>query len=290
MNNGLEKIHVIDRTKLSSELYFESLLAEAHRKTLLSDGDIERLQYECLNLLAYQTERYNGGDSSSIRVEKAQDTMTSILFAIGVWLKTYPNPDDAVAALRRDPVKALYQKGRKRIDTLLSTTKVIHTKLVHQLVDTKNVFYHGTLVGGILGFFRLYYPDYAAHEIHITADYPLYNPAPKLAGIEFMKTYVEAAYCENQFCRFFAAADIHHLLSGYVADYQEQLINIYEPILTPAIGCIVAGVDCSRPHITEAGAHFLCQTFARQQRSEMMDTLIKAADDLKRALRFHRIR
>lgn len=286
MNNGLDKIHVIDSTKLHSELYFQSLLEEAHSKELLGDSDIERMQYECLSLLAYKTERYNSGDSSSIRVEKAQDIMTSILFTIGVALKTYPNPDDAVAALQQSPINEIYGKGRKRIDTLIAMTKAIHTKLLHQLVDTRNHFYGDTLVGGILGFFKLYYPDYAAQEIHITADYPLYNPMPKLMGIEFIKAYVEAAYSENQFCSYFAAEDIHHLLSGYSEDYDGILMNIYEQILTVAIGCIIAGAECSRLDITEAGAQFLCQMFAAQPKSEILTLITKAADELNQRYQF----
>ena len=194
MNNGLDKIYVIDRAQLSDELYFQSLLEQAHSKGILSNNDIERLQYECLTLLAEKTERYNSGDSSSIRVEKAQSIMTSNLFTIGLWLKTYPNPDDAVTALQNEPINELYQKGRKRIDTLLGATKAIHKKLLGQLVKTENEFYHLTIEDAINGFFKLYYPDFAAHEIHITADYPIFNPIPKLAGIEFINAYVNALY------------------------------------------------------------------------------------------------
>lgn len=249
---------------------------------------MERLQFECLTLLASKTERYNSGDSSSIPVEKAQDIMTSILFTIGLWLKTFPNPDDAVAALQQNPISELYQEGRKRIDSMLMATKTIHTKLLHQLVDTKSVFYSDTFVGGILGFFKRYYPDYATHEIHITADYPLFNPMPKLLGIEFIKAYIEAASFENQFCSCFAAEDIHHLLSGYAEDYQRLLINIYELILTAAIGCIVSGLDCSRLDITKAGAQFLCQEFVEKPKSTILATITKAVNELSQHFQFSR--
>ncbi|MDL2206253.1 DUF6179 domain-containing protein [Eubacteriales bacterium OttesenSCG-928-N13] len=236
--------------------------------------------------MAYKTERYNSGDSSSIRVEKAQDIMTSILFTIGVALKTYPNPDDAVTALRQNPMGEIYGKGRKRIDTLIAEAKAIHTKLLHQLVDTRNHFYRDTFVGGILGFFKLYDPDYAAQEIHITADYPLFNPMPKLLGIEFIRAYVEAAYLENQFCCLFAAEDIHHLLSGYAEDYEGLLINIYEQILTAAIGCTIAGVDCSRLDVTVAGTQYLRQAFAARPKKEILATITNAADELNRRYHF----
>jgi len=282
MNKVLDKIRIIDRTQLSEEHYFLSLREQAHSKGLIDDSDIERMQYDCLNLLADKTERYNSGDSSSIRVEKAQDIMTSILFTIGLWLKTYPNPDDAVIALQKEPINEIYQKGRKRIDTMLMSTKALHAKLLHQLVDTRNVFYRSTIEGGIKGFFKLYYPDYSAHEIHITADYPLFNPVAhfKLAGIEFIKAYVEAAYYENQFCSYFSADDMHHLLCGYEEDYEELLINIYEPVMLTAIGCVIAGTDPCRLDITKEGTAFLQQLFSEIPKNEALKTIQKAAVEL----------
>lgn len=286
MNKDINTIRVIDSTKLRSERYFESLLQEAHDKGLLGDSDIERMQYECLSLLAYQTERYNSGDSSSIRVETAQDIINSILFTTGIALKTYANPDDAVNALKQSAINEFYEKGRKQIDTLITATKIMHTKILDQLVDTQNYFYRDTLVDGISGFFKLYYPDFAAQEIHITADYPLYNPMPKLLGIEFIKAYVEAAYCENQFCSCFAAADIHHLLCGYANDYQGLLINIYEQVLTAAIGCMIAGVDCCGLDVSGEGAQYLHRTFAQQSKREILPVIKKAADVINRRFQF----
>ena len=286
MNNGLDKIRIIDRAQLNEEYYFQSLLEQAHNKGILSDNDIERMQYECLALLAYKTERYNSGDSSSIRVEKAQDIMTSILFTLGLWLKTCPNPDDAITALQNEPIDELYQKGRKRVDTMLAAAKTLHGKLLHQLIDTPNVFYRATIESGILGFFKLYYPDYAAHEIHITADYPLYNPMPKLVGIEFIKAYLIAATYENQFCGYFSNDDIHHLLCGYEEDYRELLLNIYEPVLTAAIGCILAGTDVYRLDVAETGASFLREAFEGQSKDKITVTIEEAVNELNNRFQF----
>lgn len=286
MNNSLNKISVIDSSELSGELYFQSLLEQAHCKGLLGDSDIERLQYECLTLLANKTECYNSGDSSSIQIEKAQSIMSSILFTIGVWLKTYANPDEAVVALQQRSIHELYQKGRKRLDTLIITTKAIHAKLLRQLVNTQNHCYHDTLVDGILGFFKLYNPDFFAQEIHITADYPLFNPRPKLAGIEFIKAYVEAAYRENQFCSYFDFDDLHHLLTGYAEDYQDLFINIYDVALTTVIGCIVADTDCSRLDITETGVRLLEQTFTAKSKNEIETIIRESADELGQRFQF----
>ena len=140
MNNSLEKISIIEKEKLSGEFYFQSLLEQGYSKSLFADGDIERLQYECLSFLAHKVERFNAGDSSSIRVDKAQDIMASNMFTIGLWLKTYQNPDDAITAIQNEQIAGLYQKGRKRIAAMVAATNAIHYKILQRLVDTKNVF------------------------------------------------------------------------------------------------------------------------------------------------------
>ncbi len=286
MNNSPDKIRAIDRKKLDESDYFQSLLEAARTKGLLSEGDIERLQFECLDLLAYKTERYNAGDSSSIPVEKARDIMNSILFTIGLSLKTYQNPDDAVTALQNEPLNEFYKKGRRRINTMLATSKIIHGKLLSRLAETKNVFYSATLKGGISGFFKLYRPDYAAHEIHITADYPLFNPVPKLLGVEFIRWYLEAACYENQFCGYFSANDFHRLLLGFAEDYDQLLINIYELVLTASIGCAIVGTDVKRLNITEAGVRLLCEIFTDKSKSEITVVIFKAAEELQRCFGF----
>jgi len=246
MNNGLDKIRIIEPGALDGEFYFQSLIEQAQIKELLNEAEIERLQYECLALLAKKAERYNSGFSSSLRVEKAQSMMASGLFTIGVCLKTYPSPDDAITALKSETVDDLYQKGRERIDTLLTSAKMLYQNLLRNLAEIKNVFYRATIEGGIKGFFKLYDPDYSAQEIHITADYPTCLAVPKLTGIEFITAYLNRLYLENLFCLIFAPEDIHHLMCGYNGEYEELLINVFEQVFIAAIGCVLAGTDPRR--------------------------------------------
>jgi len=283
---NLEKISNINKESLDGEFYFQSLLEQAQANGLLTDSDVERLQYDCLALLARRVERFNAGDSSSIRVEAAQSIMASNLFTIGIWLKTFQNPDDAIAALQNEPIAELYKQGRKRIDTMLSAAKTIHAKLLRQLGDIRNVFYRATLVDGIHGFFKLYYPDFGAHETHITADYPTCIAMPRLAGIEFIHAYLEALYYENQFLLCFAPDDLHNLLCGYEEGYQELLLNVYEPVLTAALGCVLAETDARRLELSEDGAARLNRLFADMNKSEKLAAMQAAAHELGRMFDF----
>lgn len=284
MNNSLDKVRIIDLNQLNSEFYFPSLLELAYTKGLLSDPNISQLEQACLTLLADKTERYNMGDSSSIPIEKAQGIMASNVYTIGLWLKTYPTPDDAVIALQQEPLPILYRKGRKRIDTMLAATKIVQTKLLEQLFETRNMFYRSTIEDGINGFFKFYYPDFAAQEHHITADYPVFNPMPKLTGVEFIHKYVHHLYYENMFCCYFAADDVHHLLCGYEKGYAELLLNIYEPVLLAAIGCTILGRNSLS--ISSDGRAYLEKMFAKMTYSDILTTLGKAVAALSRRLHF----
>ncbi len=276
MINGLERVPVLNRALINEEHYFQSLLEQAFDKELLNGGDIERSQYECLSLLAKKIERHTIGESSSVRVETAQSIMESILFTVSLWLKTFKNPDDALAELLTEGIDAIYQKGRIQIDTMLAAAKELHQKL--ELIETNNVFYRATLQDAIAGFFKLYRPDYAAHEIHITADYPLFNPLPNLLGIEFICAYLEAAAYENQFCSYFSANDIHRLLCGYEKDYEDMPINIYEQVVLTAIGCILTKAELYGLRISDA--IYLQRLFLPMSRQEITKIIDQAAQEL----------
>lgn len=283
---NIEKISKIKRETLNSEHYFQSLLEKAYISQLLSEVELEKIQFDCLALLAKKSERFNGGDSSSIRIEKAQDILASIMFTIGVALKAYPNPDNAVSAVQSIGVEAIHTKGRKRIDILVEQTRKQHLLLVSHLMQTNNVFYSSTIVDGINGFFKLYDADFAAHEIHITADYPVYNKTNRLLGIEFIMQYLKQLYFENMFCTYFSHEDIHHLLCGYDERYENLLPNIYEPVLASALGCILADAPVDLLEITPEIQSLLYHQFSGKDHPKIEQMLHDALSKLSETLSF----
>ena len=111
----------------------------------------------------------------------------------------------------------------------------------HNKLDTINHSYNSTLSENGIGiFFKLYNLEYEAHDSPASIDYQLCNPVNDLAGIEFIQKYLENLYLENEFCMNFATENIHHLLYGYDKGYPDLLINIFEHVLTAALGCIRA--------------------------------------------------
>ena len=107
----LDMPHPIREELLSQKYYFQSLVEQAHHCGLLSDRELSAIQTDLLLILAKQTEQWSLGESSSIPIEKAQDLMTSILFVIGMQLKSYQTPEQAVGILKSEPLNTLFING-----------------------------------------------------------------------------------------------------------------------------------------------------------------------------------
>ncbi|MCR1897476.1 DUF6179 domain-containing protein [Irregularibacter muris] len=277
---NIDRIHLIDRSKLSGKNYFASLIEQGRFYALLSDTEIERIQIESLTLLAKQTELFNHGASSSIPIEKAQDLLASILYTLGVQLKSYASPEDAIDRLKTENLDRLFYLGLKKINRKILIAKQTHLRLKRCLFKTKNVFYRLTAVDGINGFFKVYHPKFSAQEIHITADYPTFNGVDDLDGIEFIEKYLQNLTHENRFCSYFSEIAVHHLLCGLDEDYQKILLNVYEPVLIASLGCILthhAGRDLNLNH---KDIHTLANLFSGKDTDEVEQLIKNALDKL----------
>lgn len=253
--SNLEKQHMINTNNLRNEAYFASLLKEAYSQGILNDLEAENIQLQCINFLAKKCEKFNDGMSSSIRVEIAERIMESNLYTIGLYLKSLPDVQCAINELKTLLISEMYEKGKKLINTKFASTNHLYKMVQKNKLTTINYSYNATLSdSGIGSFFKLYNPDYGAHDCASSVDYQLCNPITDLVGVEYIQKYLESLYLENKFCRNFAAEYIHKLLYGYYEGYKDLLINIFEHVLTAAIGCVLAkrnilGLDISQEEV-----------------------------------------
>ncbi|MEL7608935.1 MAG: DUF6179 domain-containing protein [Bacillota bacterium] len=274
---SIERFGAIDRAFLSGEFYFQSLLRQANLRGLLSDDELRRIQLECIELLARQTHRYNGGFSSSIRVEQAQSILESCFYTIGLWLKSLPSADAAVAAVQETAVAELYARGRRLLGKKIKAARLLYMMVLKNKLNTDNHTYNATLAEGIEGFFKIYDADFCAQDIRITADYPLCNPVTGLAGIEFIEKYLTALYYENAFCKRFGANEIHRLLLGFDENYRELVFNIFEQVLSCAIGRRLASQSAAGLDVSQSARARLARFFSGKTEDEILLSLQKAA-------------
>ncbi len=277
---NLEKQHLIKRENLNQAYYFQSVLQEARRLNLLTQPELEKIQLQSMQLLARQAERYTFGDSSSVKEETAQNILYSIFYTIGVYLKSFPDTDMTIEALKQKPVAELYRQGRKLVETQTEHARKIYNQVKNNTIATGNHAYNDTIENAIPAFFSVYDANYAAHDTPASIDYPVSNDKMELSGIEYICNYLQKLHMENQFCKNFTPHDIHCLLHSYDTHYQDLLINIFKIVLTNAIGCILAGKNVLRLNIEPFDREYLQQKLAPMADDRLYTILIDASKQL----------
>jgi len=276
---NIEKRYIIDSNKLSGESYFNSLLQEAYTSGLINQSDLENIQLQCISLLAYKSERYNMGESSSIRVETAESIMKSIFYTIGLYLKSLSNSDYAITKLKSEKISEMYERGRKLIYSRFREAKHIYEMVLSNRIETLNHSYNSTLSENGIGiFFKSYNIEYEAYDIPASIDYQLCNPVNDLAGIEYIQKYLENLYLENVFCINFATDSIHYLLYGYDKGYPDLLVNIFEQVLTAALGCSLANRNIRELYISQEDIQYLYEKLLKYDKYTLLLNIHKAAE------------
>lgn len=231
--------------------------------------DIDKL--ELLELLAQKCDEWTRGESSSLPVEKAQDILTSIMYVISLARKEQPD---------NIPVSELFERGLVCVQKKLFSCHMLQRRILKNLFNTPNVFYRSTIAGGISGFFKLYSPQFSAHEIHITADYPVCLGRPKLEGVEFIEEYLSRIDAEDAFCRLFDSMTVHRLLLGLSPEYAQLPVNVFEPVLLAALGLIIAGRLPAGLDLTAYDVLLLEDMFCGKTKGQIESALNTALDRL----------
>ena len=280
MKNKIKKQSMIDGDKLSGEFYFQSLLQEAYVKGVLSSKESERIQLECLKLLADNTERFTRGQSSSIRVEIAQGIMASNLFTIGIYLKSLPDLDTTIFHIQNEPLEKLYEYGLAVLKRKINVAHYFYNRVCKSKLKTANQAYNLTIDQGFKPFFESYEINFHAHEIPSDIDYQLIHPVTDLAGVEFVIKYLESLYYENLFCSYFDADTIHEVMSGYDPSYKYLLDNICAQVFQNALGCQLLTAPPDRLDFSPADLNALDKKLKNHSQAELQTQLETAAREL----------
>ncbi|WP_026394151.1 DUF6179 domain-containing protein [Acetobacterium malicum] len=280
MSNSIKKQTRIDVDKLSGEFYFQSLLQEAYVKGALSPKESERVQRECLKLLADCTERFTRGQSSSVRVEIAQGIMASNLFTIGLYLKSLPDVDAVLFQIENEPIEKLYEYGFQVLKRKINVAHYFFNQVCKTKLETANHAYNITIGQGFKPFFESYEINFHAHEIPSDIDYQLIHPVTDLAGVEFVIKYLENLYYENLFCSYFDADIIHEVMSGYDPSYKNLLDNICAQVFQNALGCQLLSAPLPPLDFSPADLNRLDKKLRSHNQLELQTQLKSAAQEL----------
>ena len=189
---NIEKFTLIKRQDLDEGAYFESLMEKALELKLITDNAIEAIQDECLNLLAQNIRRAYGDMSDSVSEKRAESMMDSIIYTLGVGLKTFVYPDEALDFLLKNGVDALYLRGVKRINEMLLGIREMLDILQNTLKPNADVLLICTVTKILPTFLKKYNPEIAAHERVVIPIYPISLNIDNYDGIEYIFAYTAA--------------------------------------------------------------------------------------------------
>ncbi|MCG1025288.1 MULTISPECIES: DUF6179 domain-containing protein [Dehalobacter] len=283
MVNLLRK-HAVLNMSLPESAVLQSLLEQAFQHGLLTDVELQHMQTQIVKLLTKQLKRFTHGDSCSVKSETAQSIMLSILYTIGIYLKSLSNPSLCLDCLKQDQINDLFQEGRNIINLRISEAKTLLSVINHDGLTFANQAYSDTLENGIPAFFTAYDPEFAAHETPGSIDYPLSNDQMDLTGIVYIHHYLQQLYHEDTFCLNFPDEDIQCLLRGYHDHSEDLLLNIFELVLAQSLGSVLAGKSARQLNISQQDREYLQQKLSKLPDQEfdvmLQNALTQVSDEL----------
>lgn len=261
----------------NSQNYLSLIYGNNIPKQMLTDKEIADIQAKLWTLLGKRTENFTMGDSSSIPVETAQELLKSICFSVGIYLKSI-NAD--IHILNNENLELLLKSSWSKIEMKIRVGKELLNKLNKNTLPIENTSFSDT-VNGISTFFKKYDYRFFAHEIPGDIDYQLCHAVPEeLQGIEYINEYLHRLLIENKLIRKFNADNIKLLLESYCADYKGLLINIYEPVVTNAVGLKLLNGNIYSLNISNSDRNKLIDLFIKWSKEEALEILNHASDKL----------
>ena len=234
-----------------------------------SESEQEKLTGRLWELLKMQAGKYNGIDSTSITIEKAQDILESMLYTIGVAIENGAAKEEIL----NGSLSLLLDRGRVILKGKQKSVKVEWKLLCRELPRIPNVYFLSTMEN--LGlFFDSYDIYFAAHHTSESIDYWPLCPIPEtVKGISYIEEYIHRIQIENDYLNCFEREDVISLCEKYVPDYREALFNLCEPVLTNAIGLSLIGKEVQGLHISAAQREDIYQMLIGRTEKEICDMI-----------------
>lgn len=165
-----------------------------------------------------------------------KDILQSIFYTLSYSFTRASYPAAELEALTSIPLTELYQTGKEALLRQLSAARALLNAAQRSALHVGMVAYKDTLFQGIPDFFTIYETEFSAHQTPGSIDYPLCVMDYSLTGVQYIYQYLLHLYFENLFCNKFSTHEICCILRTISAHYHELLLNIYQIVLTNAIG------------------------------------------------------
>ena len=242
----------------------------------LSEADAGLIRERLLNLLKRRTGLYTLDESSSVRVELAQELLKSIHFLLELCFR---ERGGSIRLLASEEPEALLDRGLKLCEDKIEAGKALYAEacLTAPAPALENRAYKDTLTG-IGGFFEHYDYRFFSHAIPCDIDYQLCFPVDERAlGVAYINEYLRRLIIENRVLRCFEKNKAERVLERACPDYRGLLINLYEPVCTNAVGLALLAEDVFPLHVPPAQCVRIAALFQQLSATPAKKALSEAA-------------
>ncbi|MBU5307255.1 hypothetical protein KQI18_05595 [Clostridioides mangenotii] len=242
----------LDKSNYGKSKFTIDILNYGYKIDLISKEDIYRIQSEVAKLLRNLILKSTKGQSSSIKVESAEQIMNSIWYALDAFCIKFESVEEISDKLIKKSLVEIYTEGIKIIKEEFDMTKSHFEELLKNDAISKfeNMAYRDTINEAFPTFFKKYNYEFAANNTMATIDYPLaIEDNLTIEGLVYMKNYLDCLVEENKFIKLLQEKSLQHLLDEYSKyykiDYRVVLINIFEIAICNMIFCCFINKDIS---------------------------------------------
>ncbi|QUI22516.1 hypothetical protein HZI73_09475 [Vallitalea pronyensis] len=241
--NHIMKSLKLENEKIGTSQYTLSLMAQGIHEGLLQPQRVRDYQQDVLEILKKLLVKYTFGESSSVKVEVAENIMCSIYYVMDLYFTEIEEPGKHVAQLKDMGVQKVYEEGLAYVHKMVETCKAHYESVKENRLALDMIAYQDTITDGLGQFFKLYNVLFGAHDTMCNIDYPLAIDDMGIEGILYIKQYVEHLDIENTVCGYFSLDHVERLLENYgdmyKIAYKEALINVFELIVNQYIFCLM---------------------------------------------------
>lgn len=244
-----------------------------------SEAEQQQYYLKLLELLTWQSAKYNGMDSTSMPVETAKELLASLVYTLSVAAKEDGMSD---SELLQSDLRKVIGRGQEILDRKRTALELSWGALCLEAPNISNVYYMDTMKN--LGeFFKHYELYYFAHQIPCSIDYPLLGPIEEsVQGISFIEEYMRRIGIENRVLNFFGADRVIEFLMKVQVNFREEYGNLCEPVLVNAIGRVLCGMEPDSPGLTGQDIDSLAKIFAGKSATEIRELLSPAMERICR--------
>ena len=204
----------------------------------LRPAEAAALQEKLWQLLARRAALYTGGASASVPVETAQELLAGLCFLLDLGPHT---PPDRLRRLLKTDLERRLAFGIQVTEGKLDLARRRWAAACGAAPRVPCRALRDTLAA--LGAFPQRYDlRFFAHQIPCMIDYQLACPVPQtLLGVDYLNEYLRRLQLEQELLGRFAPKALRRLLHKLTPDPEEELMALYEPAASCALGLVLAG-------------------------------------------------